>query len=218
MAEIDTTRRNVLKLPTAARLPPIPDIEPPQELSNYQSSVGNSDGKDTAEIKWKKSKVEYYVVEQLKIVHPGFNLDEPTNTIYLQPSLHMHLDYGTWAITGSRETLQALIKLFETVNNYWQHDITRTGPQAERLHVIPELYRGFPAVQFDIVLLHPNLFLPLGRSLEIRDDFHGHTSGTLRQPPSYSAWAVVDKELRKLHQSSAGRQCSQYLPLRFERC
>jgi len=121
--------------------------------------------------------------------------------------LHVSLDkYGFFAVTASLTTLREIIALVEEQNRIWQDRFDGGRPYIRDFDVIPfgliPLYlltsffqlrlRPFSNAQYELVVLHPEHFLPKGSGLtfytRVSDQLHGKAyvvghDRTLRESP-----------------------------------
>ncbi|KIM46728.1 hypothetical protein M413DRAFT_261488 [Hebeloma cylindrosporum] len=97
-------------------------------------------------------------LRSLELVRYDFTLDDTTNLTRLDRTLHTSLDkFGFFAVTCSIESLTKIIEKVREENTEW----------LRRDNKVQRYYRGFdlsdpPFVdaQYEMVLLHPEHFLP----------------------------------------------------------
>ncbi|TCD61580.1 hypothetical protein EIP91_008235 [Steccherinum ochraceum] len=118
----------------------------------------------------------------------GFSLDSEENLVLLYPPYHQHLDlYGTFAITPSEHSLEAIIEILEAVNQKWKGNTERYSEFPPRRD-IEWSNATFSYLKFEIILLAPSHFLLAGQPL-ITLEGDG--------PRTYRLWEVNDRELRQ---------------------
>lgn len=124
----------------------------------------------------------------------------------MYPPFHRHLEsYATYAITLSRESLQEVIEILREANLKWDKMVALPAPSSPRVIPVRILNsnqtssssvlsflqwsnRALIHTKFDLILLHPALFLPRGQHLVALKTL---------EPPTYADWAVIDRELRE---------------------
>ncbi|KAG8992892.1 hypothetical protein FRB94_011202 [Tulasnella sp. JGI-2019a] len=125
----------------------------------------------------RSSKMKKKLVESafmaLGIAHPKFDLDEMSNTVWLDRTLHAGLDeYGLFALTVSKETGTQLLGLLKNDLEFRQkllddHDVL--SARNSKLFVSTGAANPLPECitrpQLQLVLLHPEQFLPDGLPL-----------------------------------------------------
>ncbi|KAH9975300.1 hypothetical protein BGW80DRAFT_1296329 [Lactifluus volemus] len=109
------------------------------------------------------------IIKDLAIVpFTNFTLDKPCNLAFLESYIHTSLDvYAFIAITPSLSTLDNLIQMVKSDNDYRQSEMDEIGRLYPRkldftapCYVDPE---------YELVALHPEHFLPNGSSLLVCD-------------------------------------------------
>ncbi|KDR74287.1 hypothetical protein GALMADRAFT_574824 [Galerina marginata CBS 339.88] len=132
-------------------------------------------------------------LKRLGIVRHDFNLNDPSNLTNLDPTLHVCLDkFGFFAVTASLETLKKLITLVEAENRTWQNRFD------DGMMYTRGFYLSRPPIvdaEYELVVLHPEIFLPKGSGLTVFSQTNGQLSGkiyvvghdrTLRESPGTS--------------------------------
>ncbi|KIM48640.1 hypothetical protein M413DRAFT_437829 [Hebeloma cylindrosporum] len=107
-------------------------------------------------------------IERLRITPPSFSLEDPSNVANLDRVVHKSLDaYAFIAVTGTRETLTALITMVRADNDRRQTGLDNQGLDPGRSL---NLHEAFNNVQFELIaLLRPEHFLPGGSAITVYD-------------------------------------------------
>ncbi|KAF8645810.1 hypothetical protein AX16_007565 [Volvariella volvacea WC 439] len=144
-------------------------------------------------------------LRQLGIVGYTFDLDHPSNLCHLDPFIHRSLDmYAFVAVTASLETLDVLINLIKNENNARENIFRTSG-------IFPQRHFDFNADCFsnptyELVVLHPEHFLPAGRQLTI------YSTQTL----SHKSYVVAtDRKDRRLREYPGDSSCPPLPPFTF---
>ncbi|EIM80224.1 uncharacterized protein STEHIDRAFT_135501 [Stereum hirsutum FP-91666 SS1] len=140
-----------------------------------------------------------------------FTLESLENMVLLYPPYHRHLDlYATYSITLCKDSLQEVIEILREANLEWDRLVALPAPSSLRDIPVRILSPARPHqaqfykfrsgaksalvhMKFDLILLHPALFLPRGQHL---------VALKTHEPPTYADWAVIDRELRERNSPS----------------
>ncbi|KAF8957602.1 hypothetical protein BDZ97DRAFT_1924481 [Flammula alnicola] len=115
----------------------------------------------------KKVEIEKFIID-LGIVDAAFELDDASNLANLDRVIHKCLDsYALIAVTGASETLRELTKMLKVDNNARQLHLDQRGVKIQRR--LDFSNPSFLNPRYELVVLHPEHFLPVGSVLTCYD-------------------------------------------------
>ncbi|CAA7268652.1 unnamed protein product [Cyclocybe aegerita] len=143
----------------------------------------------------RKQAVEAYLTQQR--IQPLFRLDNVSNAILLESSLHTQWDlYGTFCFVPAENDLLAMLESLKNSNEMWKQD---AQDAVRPLDVSKE---PFCSPKWDVIVLHPYAMLPEGMPLAITQDrpFFDERSGSI--PPfshlNWTWWITAGDTLRSV--------------------
>ncbi|KAF8800097.1 hypothetical protein BYT27DRAFT_7200604 [Phlegmacium glaucopus] len=137
----------------------------------------------------RKRTIEEFL-KRLGVVHVRFNLNDTSNLTNLDRMLHVCFDkFGFFAVTASLATLKQLIKMVEEENRNWQNRFDQGEGYIRSFGLLrPPVVNA----EYEMVVLHPEHFLPKGSDLTVYSQTNGQVYGksyvighdrTLRESP-----------------------------------
>ncbi|KAI5479316.1 hypothetical protein MNV49_003834 [Pseudohyphozyma bogoriensis] len=106
-----------------------------------------------------KEALRTYLGKTIQLVAAGFDLDDPSNMIWLSADFHVLLDlYSVFCIVPCDDDLRMLINIVEDVNKDWQRRVNQIYTESREL--LFTVQRKSAKFKYRLLILHDDHFLP----------------------------------------------------------